>query len=157
MNAIPNRLINNENLDFERKRLEAEQEILANIEEFAWLFEKIRQSKDMNEFQKIVNENSEAANDSSYKEVKSSLDYKPEENNSVNIDDSTQNEAEDISESKKSEEKEEETSSSPKISLWINNNEEDNKDESEEKEETEKEDEKSDDDEPSAPKIKLNL
>jgi hypothetical protein len=35
MNAIPNRLINNENLDFERKRLEAEQEILANIEEFA--------------------------------------------------------------------------------------------------------------------------
>jgi hypothetical protein len=35
MNAIPNRLINEEYLGFERKRLNAEKEILASIEEYA--------------------------------------------------------------------------------------------------------------------------
>lgn len=167
MNAIPNRLINNESLDFERKRLEAEQEILANIEEFASLFEKIRQSKDINEFQKIVNENSEAANDSSYKTENNPVEEKSEEINSENIDDSTQNQAEDISESEKSEEKEEETSNSPKISLWINNKinnlkiiKEDEEDDFEKDLNWylwKDEDEKSDDDEPRTPKIKLNL
>lgn len=159
MNSTPNNtssLVNSENLEFERQRLNAEKEILANIEEFAWLFEKIRKSKNSEEFQKIISENSEASNDSKYetKNTESKIDnYEQEESKEEDRDSNVDNQSDTW----------EKENNSSKISLWINNesedsqnNEDNNEDES--KEESQNDNENSQDtEEPSAPKIKLNL
>ncbi len=72
MNATPNInnwLVNIDAIALETKKLEAKKEILQNIQDFALLFQRIQEASNMDEFNRIVSEDAEAANDSVFNEV----------------------------------------------------------------------------------------
>lgn len=72
MNATPNInnwLVNIDAIALETKKLEAKKEILQNIQDFALLFQRIQEASNMDEFNRIVSEDAEAANDSVFNEA----------------------------------------------------------------------------------------
>jgi len=72
MNATPNLnnwLVNIDAIALETKKLEAKKEILQNIQDFALLFQRIQEASNMDEFNRIVSEDSEATNDSVFNEA----------------------------------------------------------------------------------------
>lgn len=98
MNATPNLnnwLVNIDAIALETKKLEAKKEILQNIQDFALLFQRIQEASNMAEFDKIVSEDAEAANDSSFNETpkitKASNDsnYKIPEPVNITLEDDT--------------------------------------------------------------------
>jgi len=145
MNATPNLnnwLVNIDAIALETKKLEAKKEILQNIQDFALLFQRIQEASNMDEFNRIVSEDAEAANDSSFTEPLNTSKGKAVNN---------------ISYESNSEIVETEKETTSKISLWLDKKEinEDIVDKVEEETVT---NEVNNNEEPSSPpKIKLNL
>lgn len=83
---INNSLINVDQIELQRKILEAEKEILKNIEDYALLFSRIQKATTLEEFNRIVSE--DAANDDSFTDNSVNiLDVKNEvDNNEENSD-----------------------------------------------------------------------
>ncbi len=100
MNATPNMnnwLVNIDAIALETKKLEAKKEILQNIQDFALLFQRIQEASNMDEFNRIVSEDAEAANDSVFNEVPKTVKvsneplYKVPEPVNITLDDDTNN------------------------------------------------------------------
>lgn len=142
MNATPNInnwLVNIDAIALETKKLEAKKEILQNIQDFALLFQRIQEASNMDEFNRIVSEDAEAANDSVFNEAPKTTkaanepSFKIPEPVNITLEDDTTNDIENstpISESETEETIENEVKVAPT---------------------------KYDDNFPTPPKIKLNL
>lgn len=100
MNATPNMnnwLVNIDAIALETKKLEAKKEILQNIQDFALLFQRIQEASNMDEFNRIVSEDAEAANDSVFNEAPKTVKvsneplYKVPEPVNITLDDDTNN------------------------------------------------------------------